>query len=226
MSRNVENQTALLHYLRFLQRAGFLYLEPPKDAPKMPSRKRHNALEHLKTQVAQCTKCPLAEGRTHVVFGEGNPDAEILFIGEAPGKDEDVQGRPFVGRSGKLLDQMMAEVGLARQDVFIGNVIKCRPPDNRDPKDEEMDTCEPWLKEQLQLLEPKVIITLGRFAAQRLLGEKISIMKSRGRFFLYEGIKLMPMLHPAAVLRNMNLLQDSVGDLRKAVEEVRRQQEG
>ena len=155
-----------------------------------------------------------------MVFGEGNPDADVMFVGEAPGAEEDRLNRPFVGRSNKLLDSMMAEVGLRREDVFIGNVIKCRPPGNRDPEPIEIQTCEPYLLGQIDLIQPRVIVTLGRFAAHCLTGEKTGIMRMRGQFHQYHNVKLMPTLHPAAVLRNMGHHATVVGDLLRAVESV------
>ncbi|NQU42961.1 uracil-DNA glycosylase [bacterium] len=212
----------ILHYLRFLRNAGFLYLTPTKGGPTESAHARAEQLEALKLAVAKCTQCRLCEGRTHVVFGEGNPDADLMFVGEGPGAEEDRLGRPFVGRSGKLLDQMIERVGLKREDVFIGNVVKCRPPDNRDPELDEMETCEPFLKSQIALIQPRVIVALGRFAAHRLTGEKTPIGRMRGHFYSYADVKLMPTLHPAAVLRNMNQLQDVIHDLERAVAEIQR----
>ena len=206
------------NYLKFLKKAGFLYLVPNADAPHSSAHSRFECLEALRLECAKCVKCRLSQGRTHVVFGEGNPDADIMFVGEAPGADEDRQGRPFVGRSGKLLNSMMEEVGLRREDVFIANIIKCRPPDNRDPQPDEIQCCEPYLMGQIDLIEPKVIITLGRFAAHCLTRTSTPITRMRGQFFLYHNVKLMPTLHPAAVLRNMNYHADVVSDLRRAFE--------
>jgi DNA polymerase len=205
-------------YLEFLRRVGFLYLVPDSNQPRVSAHHRAECLEKLKVEAVKCTKCPLCETRTHVVFGAGNKNADLLFVGEAPGKDEDEQGLPFVGRSGKLLGQMLKEVGIERSNVYIGNVIKCRPPDNRDPKPEEIETCEPYLLGQIDFIQPKVIVTLGRFAAQTLTGQAIGITRMRGSFYDYHGVKLMPTLHPAAVLRNMNYHSDVLSDLRKAAE--------
>lgn len=207
------------NYLNFLKKAGFLYLVPSGDSPRFSAHSRAECLEALRLETAQCVKCKLSGmGRTRVVFGEGNPNADIMFVGEAPGAEEDRLGRPFVGRSGKLLDSMMTEVGLRREDVFIANIIKCRPPKNRDPEPDEIACCEPYLMGQIDLIEPKVIVTLGRFAAHCLTRTTTPITQMRGQFFLYHDVKLMPTLHPAAVLRNMNYHADVVGDLRRAVE--------
>jgi DNA polymerase len=197
---------------------------PTEKGPLEPSRQRTEKLEQMRAEAVQCVKCRLCEGRTHVVFGEGSPNADILFVGEGPGAEEDRLARPFVGRSGKLLDQMMTEVGLRREDVFIANVVKCRPPENRDPQPDEMDACEPWLLRQIELIQPRMIITLGRFAAHRLTGLDTGITQMRGCFYRYHDVKLMPMLHPAAVLRNMNHYAQSVEDLRRAVEATRQEQ--
>ena len=208
----------LANYLKFLKRAGFLYLLPgEEDEPMASKRERAEVLESLRVHASTCTKCPLAETRTHVVFGEGSPDADIMFVGEAPGADEDRLGRPFVGRAGKLLDQMIEKVGLQRSDVFICNTLKCRPPGNRDPKPEEKAACESYLLGQIDAIQPKVIITLGNHATHSLTGEKTGITRMRGRFYSYHDTKVMPTLHPAAVLRNMNQMEDVLADLRKAV---------
>lgn len=205
-------------YLRFLKEAGFEYLEKPPHGVGPSGHARVEQLEALRLKTSTCTLCQLAGGRQHVVFGEGNPNADLLFVGEAPGAQEDAQGRPFVGRAGQLLDKMMTEVGLERADVFIANVIKCRPPNNRDPEQQEMDTCEPYLRAQIDLIQPKVIVALGRFAAHRLTGETTPIGRMRGHFYSYHDVKLMPTMHPAAVLRNPNRREDVVADLRRAVE--------
>ncbi len=215
------------NYLKFLKNAGFLYLTPEAregeaawDAEASPHA-RAEQLETLRAEVIQCCRCPLAtQGRTHVVFGEGNPNADILFVGEGPGAEEDIQGRPFVGRSGQLLTQIIQDVGLQREQVFIANIIKCRPPGNRDPLPNEIETCEPYLRAQIELIQPQVIVTLGRFATHTLTGEKTSITRMRGQFYQYQNVKLMPTLHPAAVLRNMNYLPDVVADIRRAVAAV------
>jgi uracil-DNA glycosylase len=152
-----------------------------------------------------CTLCPLAETRTQVVFGAGSPAAQLMFVGEGPGQQEDLQGEPFVGRAGKLLTQLIEGIGLTRADVYIANVVKCRPPGNRDPLPLEIDACSPWLDRQLQLIVPAVVVTLGNFATKLLLDTKLGITRLRGEEFPFEraGMKavLVPTLHPAAVLR-------------------------
>jgi DNA polymerase len=218
----------LRNYLKFLKNAGFLYLTPEAQGEEAAwgaetsPHARSERLEKLRSEVIQCCRCPLAsQGRTHVVFGEGDPDADILFVGEGPGAEEDVQGRPFVGRSGQLLTQIIEDVGLRRDQVFIANIIKCRPPGNRDPLPNEIEACEPYLRAQIELIQPRIIITLGRFAAHTLTGETTSITRMRGQFYQYQNVKLMPTLHPAAVLRNMNYLPEVVSDIQRAVAAVR-----
>jgi DNA polymerase len=159
-------------------------------------------LELLAADASNCTRCRLAGGRTHVVFGMGDAAAPLMFIGEGPGAEEDRQGLPFVGRSGKLLDQLLwEELGITRDRVYIANVVKCRPPDNRDPKPDEIDACRPYLSQQLDLIRPAVVVTLGRFAAQWLLETTDGITKLRGRSYPFAHGVLIPTLHPAAALR-------------------------
>jgi uracil-DNA glycosylase family 4 len=170
-----------------------LVVEPPPFA----------SFEELQRQALACTKCPLAtQGRSQVVFGDGDPNADLVFVGEGPGAEEDKQGIPFVGRAGKLLTQLIESIGLQRDEVYIANVVKCRPPGNRDPLPEEIDSCRPYLEAQLAFIEPTVLVTLGNFATKLLLETKEGITKLRGREFPYgSGARLMPTLHPAAVLR-------------------------
>jgi DNA polymerase len=158
-------------------------------------------LEVVKQEALVCTKCRLAGGRTQVVFGVGNPHADLMFIGEAPGFHEDKQGEPFVGAAGQLLTKLLGDIGLQREDVYIANVLKCRPPGNRDPMPDEIEECKPWLKEQLDLIDPRVIATLGNFSTQLLLGKKVGITKVRGQRFDWRGRILIPTFHPAAILR-------------------------
>jgi uracil-DNA glycosylase family 4 len=159
-------------------------------------------LAEVAVEAADCTKCRLAEGRTQVVFGVGNPDADVMFIGEAPGFHEDKQGVPFVGAAGQLLDRMIHEVlGLTRDDVYVGNVIKCRPPGNRDPQEDEIESCTPWLVEQVSLIQPRVIVTLGNFATKFVLQTAQGITRMRGRTYPWHGRTVVPTFHPAAILR-------------------------
>jgi DNA polymerase len=172
------------------------------------------ALKELGAQISSCVKCALSETRTKAVPGEGRPDAEIVFIGEGPGFHEDQQGRPFVGAAGKFLDELLASIGLKRQDVYICNVIKCRPPNNRDPLPGEIASCGPWLDQQLETVSPKVIVTLGRFSMHRYFpGQAISRIHGQPRAF--DGIVVVPMYHPAAALHQASLRRTIMEDFKK-----------
>lgn len=160
-------------------------------------------LADLRARIGDCVRCKLHTGRTNLVFGVGNPRAELMFVGEGPGYDEDRQGEPFVGRAGQLLTEIITKgMKLQRSDVYIANVVKCRPPENRNPEPDEIAACSPFLRAQVELIRPRVIVALGTFAAQTLLGVKIPITKLRGRWHEYHGVKLMPTFHPAYLLRN------------------------
>lgn len=159
-------------------------------------------LASLALEASSCTRCGLAESRTQVVFGMGNESADICFVGEGPGAEEDAQGLPFVGRSGKLLDRLMVEeMGMTRDQCYIANVVKCRPPSNRDPRPDEIEACRPWLESQLDEIAPKVVVTLGNFATKLLLETNEGITKLRGKVYPWRGVLLVPTFHPAAVLR-------------------------
>ena len=162
-----------------------------------------HALAAVRADIGDCTRCKLHTlGRTQVVFGVGNPEADLMFVGEAPGRDEDLQGYPFVGRAGQLLTKIIEAIALKREDVYIANVIKCRPPENRNPEPDEVATCEPFLFRQIDIIKPKVIVALGKFGAQTLLRTLDPISRLRGRVFDYRGAKLIPTFHPAYLLRN------------------------
>ena len=166
------------------------------------SGEKGSTLGELEKEVLSCQRCQLAGTRGKAVFGEGSPRAELMFIGEAPGGDEDKQGRPFVGRAGQLLTKIVEAIGLKREDVFIANILKCRPPGNRNPLPAEIAMCLPYLTRQIELIKPKVICALGKFAAQTLINTDTPIGRLRGKFYDYQGIKLMPTYHPAYLLRN------------------------
>jgi len=185
--------------------------ETPIDLSHLPDN-----LDDLKQVIIPCQKCRLATTRTQIVFGVGNPKSSLVFVGEAPGADEDAQGEPFVGRAGKLLTQMIEaerSLNLKREEVYICNVIKCRPPENRDPAPDEVECCEPYLLRQLDIIKPKVICALGKHAAQTLLKTQTPISQLRGRWFSYHGIPLMPTYHPAYLLRNQSGKKDCWEDL-------------
>jgi uracil-DNA glycosylase len=178
------------------------------------------ALAAIREELGDCTRCKLARGRTRLVYGVGNPAAELVFAGEGPGEDEDRQGEPFVGRAGQLLTRMIEAMGFARADVYIANVVKCRPPGNRNPEPDEIEACEPFLRAQLAAIHPKVIVALGKFAAQTLLRETTPISKLRGRWFTYEGVKLMPTFHPAYLLRSPDEKKKAWDDLQLVMKEL------
>lgn len=163
---------------------------------------RTSELQALRKEIGDCQRCKLSKNRTQIVFGVGNPVAELMFVGEAPGRDEDLQGEPFVGEAGQLLTKIIEAMGIKRQDVYIANVVKCRPPANRNPETDEIESCEPFLIRQLEIIKPEIICALGTFAAQTLLKTKEKISSLRGNFYNYHDIKVMPTYHPAYLLRN------------------------
>lgn len=168
---------------------------------------KDDALKSLREDIGDCYRCKLSKGRTNIVFGEGNPEAVIMFVGEAPGREEDQQARPFVGEAGQLLTRLINKMGFKREDVYIANIVKCRPPMNRDPQIDEIETCFPFLEKQIEIINPKIIISLGKISSYTLMGlkspiNKFSISKVRGNFFNYKGIPVMPTFHPAYLLRN------------------------
>jgi uracil-DNA glycosylase family 4 len=167
-----------------------------------PDDRPGQTLPDVREALGDCRRCPLCETRANLVFGEGNVRAGLVFVGEAPGADEDSQGRPFVGKAGQLLTRIIVAMGLQRQDVYICNILKCRPPENRNPRPEEIAACEPFLIRQLQAIQPKIICALGTFSAHTLLKTDVPISVLRGRFHSYQGISLMPTYHPAYLLRN------------------------
>jgi uracil-DNA glycosylase family 4 len=176
-------------------------------------------LSALRHHIGDCTRCKLhAQGRKQVVFGSGDANADLMFVGEAPGADEDVQGVPFVGRAGQLLTKIIEAIGLTREQVYIANVIKCRPPENRNPEPDEVDTCEPFLFQQIDTIKPKVIVALGTFAARALLRTLDPISRLRGRVYDYRGAKLIPTFHPAYLLRNPSSKREVWADMKLARE--------
>ena len=193
---------------------------PVANAPSLfeaIDRIENDSLERIREDLGECTRCRLHEQRNKIVFGAGNPRAELVFVGEGPGHDEDVQGLPFVGRAGKLLTQMIEAMGLTREQVYICNVVKCRPPENRRPEDDEVATCSPYLYRQLDVISPKAIVCLGATAAQALLKTKDSISRFRGTWLDYRGTKLMVTYHPAYLLRNPNAKGEVWKDLQKVM---------
>jgi DNA polymerase len=191
--------------LRYFEALGFERL--PIEVPNFSALNREEkakALEALRIEMGDCQRCKLGTGRKNLVFGEGNPDAELMFIGEAPGREEDIQGRPFVGDAGKLLTRLINKMGFKREDVYIANILKSRPPGNRDPEADEINACLPLLKKQIEIIAPDVIISLGRISAHTLTGLNVPISRLRGKFHEFQDIPLMPTFHPAYLLRNPN----------------------
>ncbi|MDO8527064.1 MAG: uracil-DNA glycosylase [Deltaproteobacteria bacterium] len=177
--------------------------------------KTSNTLEQIRAEIGDCKRCPLCEGRKNIVFGVGNPNAELMFVGEAPGRDEDAQGEPFVGRAGQLLNNIIKAMEMERSDVYIANIAKCRPPENRAPLPNEAATCIPFLHQQIETIKPKVIVCLGSVATKYLLETERSISTSRGQWFEFKGIKVMPTYHPAYLLRNPDAKKPVWEDMQK-----------
>ena len=212
---------------RWSTRPGAASSEPQPSAAAQPASdaaplrvfgSSGDALAALRAEIgADCRRCKLHTlGRTQVVFGVGNPDADLMFVGEAPGGDEDIQGIPFVGRAGQLLTKMIAAINFERDQVYIANVIKCRPPGNRNPEPDEVETCEPFLFQQIDAIRPRVIVALGSFAAKALLRSNDSISRLRGRVYDFRGAKLVPTFHPAFLLRSPERKRDAWEDLKRA----------
>jgi uracil-DNA glycosylase family 4 len=176
----------------------------------------------IRRELGDCSRCKLAGGRTHLVFGVGNPAAELMFVGEGPGADEDQQGEPFVGKAGQLLTKMIEAMGFRRDEVYIANVVKCRPPENRNPEPDEIEACEPFLRAQIGAISPKIIVALGKFAAQTLLRDPTAISRLRGAWREYEGVRLMPTFHPAYLLRSPGEKAKAWEDLKLVVRELGR----
>jgi len=230
MSDNVAMDEALRNELLLLREFGFTYLdvgerraassEQELEAEAPPATAGDSLLADLERLASVCEKCRLAKTRTQVVYGVGNPKADLMFVGEAPGRDEDLQGKPFVGRAGQLLTDIIKAMKLTRDDVYIANVIKCRPPENRNPEPDELDACRPWIRRQIELIQPKVIVTLGRFALQSLTEKGYAISSVRGQWLDYDGIKVMPTYHPAYLLRNPAAKKDVWSDMKKVMAEL------
>jgi DNA polymerase len=178
-------------------------------------------LEEVAREAADCTKCRLSAGRTQVVFGVGHPNADLMFIGEAPGFHEDKQGEPFVGAAGQLLTTLLGEIGLQRSDVYIANVIRCRPPANRDPMPDEIESCKPWLDQTLDLVNPRIIMTLGNFATRFILDRPVGITRVRGERFHVDGRIVIPTFHPAAILRGGGAASQQMTSVRADFETVK-----
>jgi DNA polymerase len=191
-------------------------VEPPAQPLIAVSRSAEEALRALRAELGDCTRCKLHTlGRRQIVWGVGNPEADLMFVGEGPGADEDIKGIPFVGRAGELLTKIIESIGLSREQVYIANVVKCRPPQNRNPEPDEIASCEPFLLGQIEAIEPKVIVALGTFAARTLLKTDEAISRMRGRTYEYRGATLIPTFHPAFLLRNPSAKREVWEDMKK-----------
>jgi len=192
------------------------FKEQLQEAQSLPT-----SLEDLERSIGDCRRCKLWKGRKKLVFGEGSPHTRLVFIGEGPGREEDLQGRPFVGEAGKLLTKIIEKgMGLKREDVYICNVVKCRPPNNRDPEKDEIDTCLPFLKQQIKIIRPEIICVLGRIAGQELIGRDFKITQARGKWHSFMGIPLMPTYHPAYILRNPSNERKLKSQVWKDIQEI------
>ncbi len=197
----------LLEWIKYLKELGLEWILAEKEKERQKdqiffSENKIEKLERLKERVFQCKECRLWEGKKNYVFGEGKPDAEIIFVGEAPGAEEDIQGRPFVGEAGQLLTKIIEAMGFKREDVYIGNIIKCRPPGNRTPLKDEIEACKNYIFEQIEIIKPKIIVTLGSTPLITLYGKNVPITKLRGNWFEWRNIPVMPTFHPAYLVRN------------------------
>ena len=208
-----------MSYLReiYLESLG-LESRGPARPPQASAPGGEDGLKELREELGDCRRCPLSKGRKNLVFGAGDPAAQVVFVGEAPGRDEDLRGEPFVGRAGELLTKIITAMGLSRDKVYICNVIKCRPPGNRDPQPLEIEKCRPFLERQLEILGPRVICALGSFAARTLLGTEERISLLRGRVWDYKGTPLIPTYHPSYLLRNPQAKRDVWADIQKVME--------
>ncbi len=219
--------TGMRHYLEEEKGRGFpgwpraASPSPGKETPPpvIKPSPSPSTLEDLRAELGDCRRCKLHSGRTQIVFGVGDPRAKLVFVGEAPGRDEDLQGEPFVGQAGQLLTRIIQAIQLKREEVYIANIIKCRPPENRNPEPDEIAACEPFLVKQLQVIQPRLICALGTFAAQTLLKSEEKISALRGRFHQYQEIPVMPTYHPAYLLRNANRKREVWEDMKKIKQE-------
>lgn len=204
----------LKSYFNYQSQLGLEFIPTGKSGS---TKELPKTLDEIRCEIGECKRCRLSEGRTHIVFGVGNPKASVMFIGEGPGRDEDIQGEPFVGRAGQLLNKIIEAMGMKRSDVYIGNIVKCRPPENRAPLPDEAATCIPFLHQQIAVIHPKVIVCLGSIAVKYLLETEKSISQLRGQWLDFHGIKVMPTFHPAFLLRNPERKKDVWEDMKKVM---------
>jgi len=213
LSEQIEER---LRFYQSITTLGFVRkpVDAPAASPPAPAARREETLDEIRTDLGDCTRCPLHEKRTQIVYGVGNAEADLMLVGEGPGREEDRQGLPFVGPAGQLLTKIIQAIGLSRDDVYIANVVKCRPPRNRDPEPEEVDACRPFLDRQIDTIRPRVICALGRVSALNLLRTDEGITRIRGRIYPYRGAKLVPTFHPAYLLRNPEKKRDCWQDMK------------
>lgn len=234
MQNKSEIAKGLKRAMEFYQALGFTYL-PAKleqkcrsaevrkrgsEEGKVLSLDKESALKALRDEIGDCQRCKLCKNRKNIVFGEGLAGAKIIFIGEGPGRDEDIQARPFVGEAGKLLTSLIVKLGLKREEVYIANIVKCRPPNNREPEEDEITLCRPFVERQIEIIKPKVVVSLGKVATHALLKVKTPISKIRGNFLDYRGVPLMPTFHPAYLLRNKKDKWLTWDDMQKVLEKL------
>lgn len=198
----------LVNILKFYYDIGVEYTK------KLSIRDKKSILNDLENEVKLCKKCELSKTRKNAVFGEGDINTRLMFVGEAPGRDEDIQGKPFVGRAGRIFTELLSDVGIKRKDVYIANCLKCRPPNNRDPNLNELENCFGYLKKQISVIKPHVIGTLGRYSTYQLTGQKGALGSLRGKVFTFGNIKVVPLYHPAYLLRNPNAIDIFINDLK------------
>ncbi len=205
-----------------LQKEWEKFTSQPKLVPKLNSSPKPNqeSLTSISSEIGDCTRCKLSKKRTQIVFGEGNPNAKLMFVGEGPGEQEDLQGRTFVGRAGQLLDKIIEAMGMKRSDVYIANVVKCRPPENRKPEPDEVDACEGFLHKQIRIVNPEIIVALGATALTCLTKQEHKISQVRGKFMEFQGRKLLPTYHPAYLLRNPPAKKDVWADMQVVMGEL------
>ena len=219
MDENINEMIGdLKSYLEYLKGMGIISIPTSEMKPDEPDQSNVLTLADVQNELGDCKRCKLHRTRRTIVFGEGNEKATLMFIGEGPGFDEDVQGRPFVGKAGQLLTKILQSINLPREEVYIANIIKCRPPQNRNPEPDEIQSCSPFLMKQILAIRPKIICALGTFSAQTLLKTETKITALRGKVFDLEGIKVIPTYHPAFLLRNPDKKREVWEDMKKIVE--------
>ena len=219
MDQKIEEMISdLKSYLEYLKGMGISFLPTSEGYYEKTVRSEILTLAEVQKEIGDCKRCKLHRARKTIVFGEGNEKARLMFIGEGPGYDEDVQGRPFVGRAGQLLTKIIQSINLPREEVYITNIVKCRPPQNRNPEPDEIQSCHPFLMKQIRVIQPEIICALGAFSAQTLLKTDTKITALRGKFYDLEGIKVMPTYHPAFLLRNPERKREVWEDMKKIAE--------